>query len=242
LPDNWWRTLFVTDIWCAPELVPGYTRNDFFNLSYMYERMRKSNTLAERQFSLIGLIVLYVPAYLYRLTIKSTCWLYLPLVYIVSRPSTERTPEILSSFLWRDPREWWRRFLMFVTFACYFIFNYSDPSSLLNPSWLESLRRIFAFNIFSIHSWQFFNLTSASITLGLLLYSGQFRALVEESATDPTQRESARNSAVFIEWAMRLRNYSTALLLVIAVVYAALLLTPISNHLPSDLVSKIWAL
>ena len=105
MPDNWWRTLFVVDLLYPPELIPGYTRSDFFTISYFAERIKQSENIIEQFICSGALVILYAPAYLYRLSIKSTCWFYFPLIYIMRAPWYATKPALLGDILWRDPRE-----------------------------------------------------------------------------------------------------------------------------------------
>ena len=67
--------------------------------------------------------VLFVPAYLYRLSIKSTCWLYLPLVYIASERDLALTPAHFVDRLIRGGWEWWRRILAILTLIAFAVFH-----------------------------------------------------------------------------------------------------------------------
>jgi hypothetical protein len=229
LPENWWRTLFVVDVFQAPELVPGYRREDFFNLSNFLQRFNETDRLVEKYFSVLGFIVLYLPAYLYRMTIKSTFWLYMPLVYF-SLPIRNRG-EALSDYLWKDPKEWWRRFLMVLTFGCYFLFNFAQlPLKLPEPIG-SLLRSIFVIDMHSLKSWQIFSLTSALITLLILICIDRYRMSVRYAKLDPSLSSTNEKFATVIVTMMRIRNVSTTGLLIVAVWYAILWQPSLSNLL-----------
>jgi hypothetical protein len=219
-PENWWRTLFVIDIFQAPELVPGYRREDFFNLSNFLQRFNESNGLVEKYFSVLGFIILYVPAYVYRVTIKSTFWLYMPLVYF-SLPIRNRG-EALSDYLWKDPKEWWRRFLMVLTFGCYFLFNFAQLHLKLPEPIGSLLRSIFVIDMHSLKFWQIFSLTSALVTFLILICTDRYRMSVRYAELDPSLSSINEKLSTFIVTMMRVRNASTTGLLIVAVWYAIL--------------------
>jgi hypothetical protein len=232
LPDNWWRTLFVIDIFHPPELVPGYRRPDFFNLPHLVERLRDSQRLSEKYFNVVGALVLYVPAYVYRFVIKSTCWVYMPLIYVVRQPALLTRPELVH-VLWNDPREWWRRFLMIVTLAGYFIYNFGQTTIPLPPHVSEVLKYIFVIDGGVPKSWQIFNLTSAFITFVLFMNAGRLKMGAPADV---------RGTSVAVEYLMRVRNISTGLLLCIVVAHAVAWLTPISSYLPNRIVEALRSL
>jgi hypothetical protein len=91
--ENWWRTLFVTDICYPPEVIPGYARNDPFTFSYLYDRLKNSDSPTRRYFYTMALIVLYAPAIFYRMVIKSTFWFSFALGYVARPPYLANHPE-----------------------------------------------------------------------------------------------------------------------------------------------------
>jgi hypothetical protein len=236
LPENWWRTLFVVDICQAPELIPGYRRDDFFNLRNFLARFKESNGLLEKYWSVLGFVTLYVPAYVYRIIIKSTFWLYMPLVYF-SLPV--KKADDLSVFLWNDPKEWWRRFLMVVTFAFYFAFNFVQLRLSLPEPARSLLRTIFVIDPNALKSWQIFSLLSALITFIIIICADRLRMSVKYARFDTTQAHSNEIFATFIVTLMRVRNLSTAGLLIVAVAYAVLWQPSLSNLLPQKMLDSM---
>lgn len=89
LPNNWWETVVLTDCTIAPELLPGIGEAETDRKLSTWLRSKSFDldvTLWNRTAQLTAALLLFAPAPLYRYSIKSTCWLYLPLVYLVSRP------------------------------------------------------------------------------------------------------------------------------------------------------------
>jgi hypothetical protein len=235
MPDNWWRTLFVVDLLYPPELIPGYTRSDFFTISYFTERIKQSENIIEQFICSGALVILYAPAYLYRLSIKSTCWFYFPLVYIMRAPWYAAKPALLGDILWRDPREWWRRFLALLTVCGVVASNltsltgirHSLPAVVVSP-----LEYVFLIDLAAVKPWQWFNLASAAITIVIFAYIGQFRIIIHHATKDETLKKTVGNYALWLEYAVRLRNVSTGFFFLIATVHALLWLSPIQDHLP----------
>jgi hypothetical protein len=241
MPDNWWRTLFVIDFLYPPELIPGYKRPDFFTSSHFLTRIKQSDSLIERFVCIVALTILYVPGYLYRLSIKSTCWFYLPLVYITRAPWLATKPALLSDILWRDLREWWRRVLAVATVCGVFLSTLAAESVTANlPARVISpLEYMFLIDLTTIKPWQWFNLISAAITIGIFAYVGRFKMIVYHLTKDHTLAQTARRYALLLEYAMRLRNVSTFIFFLIAAVHTMLWLSPIKEHLPRYLLNLL---
>jgi hypothetical protein len=140
---NWWRTLFATDIFTRPEIIPGHAEvrsvfhfdelaSDISGRSYnpileggelknKYPMLGKYLRLGHKALFSVGAIVAYMvflgPSYLYRMSIKSTAWAHWPIAYI-SRPLRfADDPEEVQMRLWIDPREWLRRLAMVLTLS-----------------------------------------------------------------------------------------------------------------------------
>jgi hypothetical protein len=194
IPQNWWRALFVIDILYPPELVPGYKRPDFFNLPYFVDRIAHSQRLTEKYVSILGLCILYIPAYFYRLVIKSTCWLYMPLVYIVGRTSLASRPEILNDVLLYDLRERGRRVFSLIIGVGFFVYNLTEYRLPLPAMISSALEYVFAIDEKSLKPLQLLIIVSALTTYGLFAYTGKFRAIVRHSSKDPVLRKPAERA------------------------------------------------
>ena len=84
IPTNWRRFVWQSDFYDPPELLPGHKETGFQNL-----RSEFISTTPEDQPVLVPFyaiaaiaIVFYFPALLWRGSIKSTAWFYLPLLWV----------------------------------------------------------------------------------------------------------------------------------------------------------------
>ncbi len=87
LSVNWRGLVWAHDLRRPPELLPGidrYPRLRNFRIGNLLNRY-KSESGSERVFriavSVIALPIFILPAWLYRLSLKSTCWVWWPLVF-----------------------------------------------------------------------------------------------------------------------------------------------------------------
>jgi hypothetical protein len=117
IPTNFRRTLFVVDLRHPAQLVPGYSGR-FASTSTAFLALGWNDFFAA-SINVLGYVSFFVPAYLYRLSIKSTCWLYLPLVYIASERDFAATPAHFVDRLIRGGWEWWRRILAGLTLIAF---------------------------------------------------------------------------------------------------------------------------
>lgn len=229
--ENWWRTVVCTDLCTLPEIMPGYERQDPLNTRFIQsprERARFGKVLAKYLY-LQGIVILVLPAYIYRLTIKSTCWAYLPVSYIVSMPDLARRPQYFQKLLWSDPREWFRRVLALVA-----VIGIVDgiqtgighgrlpmPSSLIGP-----YEYIFLIDFSQWKVWQWFNLGACVATGVLLWYSMDLKFLNEEAKSDSELTRKRDRRLMLLETIVRIRNNLTWLFIGVLVLHAMLMLVP----------------
>ncbi len=245
MPSNWWRTLFVIDTSYPPELVPGYKRKDMVNVSHFYRELKNITHPLQRYIYSVAFIMLFAPAYFYRLSIKSTCWFYLPLAYMARPAFLSIDPELLRDLLLRDPREWWRRLLAVLTVAGVIISTLPSTRGLaaeLPTIIISPLEYIFLIDLSSIKPWQWFNLASATITLALFAFMGRFTIFLSHSAKNEALARIVNRYALWFEHGMRFRNVSTTIFLLIAFVHALLWLSPLQDHLPTYILDLLRTL
>jgi hypothetical protein len=233
LPENWRRTLFAIDLSYPPEIIPGYRKPDLGQISYLMAEIKQGANSLERLVWLIGFVIMFLPAYFYRLTIKSTCWFYLPIIYIVRTQRLSTNPRLLADLLWTNPFEWWRRFLatlvlgtLVASHAIAASARAALPTEIVSP-----LEYVFLIDPGAIKPWQWFNLGSALLTVIIFLCAGTFRIFVRHARTDNSLRRVVSWRAIFLEYCMRLRNVSTGLFLLIAFLHV--LVWKVPEYVPS---------
>jgi hypothetical protein len=253
LSNNWWRTLFATDIFTVPEIMPGYSKEGPFVFSYLLAQVRASKTegTVERYVTLIlasFFLVLFVPSFLYRMSIKSTAWLHWPLAYL-SRPLRyANDPEEVRMRLWGDPREWLRRVAMVVTFLGALVASVPSFStvkaafptgalSIAEYAVLIDVKTLFG------HPWRLAALISAVITLMLTWYGLELSLLIKSSRARPDRLISAEKWASALEYAMRLRDICGWIFWGLVFGHATLWLAPSTSWLkgyPQEILQFIY--
>src|ERR1700730_9300946 len=125
LPVNWSRTLFWTDLATTPELVPGYVGHLELDFQYLYREVQSIPQWGAEKFIGVFIICLFfLPVYLYRLSIKSTFWLYWPLAYIANDASGNTRPAVLFDRLSATPVAWFSFLAAAATFVGFFVANF----------------------------------------------------------------------------------------------------------------------
>lgn len=100
LPRNFRRLVLCTSPRQEPELVPGLPAESKFAWAAMWEEFRRdrSHTLLKRllvfsTFWPFVFLLWYLPAWLYRITLKSTAWFWWPLAYLGADSRRAKNPD-----------------------------------------------------------------------------------------------------------------------------------------------------
>jgi hypothetical protein len=222
--------------------MPGFQDDDIFTSNGLIRDFMHSDNWEDRIFDLFLIAAFLIPTYAYRLSIKSTCWLYLPMVYIASEQNFGATPAHVLDRLWRTPWEWWRRVLAVSSLAGFLItslaYNFFSLSEAFKTKFVSPLEFLFLIEFHSFKPWQLFNLLSAVITVYLFFAAGRMR-IDEEHALDVSSKLSITSKVEWLKFLMRLRNVGSILLTIILGVHALLLFSPVMDYLPSYAVSVL---
>jgi hypothetical protein len=83
-PKNWYQLTLRQDFRTPPDLIPGLPVDHQFNFAQMMkpDSVDKFNTI----FRLFGFLFFFLPAIIYRISLKSTAWLYLPVIWMAHTP------------------------------------------------------------------------------------------------------------------------------------------------------------
>ena len=111
LSENWRYILWGLDLLQVPELVPDTSAHrKSLSLSYWIGEIRAGDVLV-RFISIVVISIFFLPAFLYRWSLKSTCWLYLPLIYLGGGCAGGPTRRRKRRYCWRaSMKAAWRAF------------------------------------------------------------------------------------------------------------------------------------
>jgi hypothetical protein len=236
IPTNFRQTLFVIDLRHPAELIPGY-RGNFSTTSTEFIRGFASEGLFSSLFSWIMFVVYFIPAYLYRLSIKSTCWLYLPLVYIAKEQDLAITPAHFVDRVIRGGWELWRRTLALLTLIAFAATTYASISfhevtgslthRAISPDIISPIEFMFQFD-FSGKWWQYCSLFGALITGWLFLQAKEMRVDLDHAKEVVRQVDR-------VKLMMRVRNVLSVALVLMIGVHALLSFSPVALYLPASI-------
>jgi hypothetical protein len=246
MPMNWWRTLFVYDMFVTPEIIPGYNRRDLYNVQYYFERIRLVEAGWRKFLYAICALLFFMPAYLYRLSIKSTFLLYYGLMFVVSGAQFAKRdieisdlrddPSFLVRVLRGDPRRRMRWIMIWgaVGFLAisnaFIILERSVELPFKLPFPIEYLVLI---DYSSIKPWQVIGLLVAILTVVISYETKDLSIYLEGNGkTRPWLLRPIHRRARLVVCLLRLRNAASRMLMLVIAVHALLWLSPAQRLLP----------
>jgi len=195
-PKNWRRTLFQIDLVCSPELVPSIGEEEpALNFGSLIEELfsGKDRDIADKMRGTILIVIFFAPSLLYRYSLKSTCWLYLPLIYVAHLPGRLRDGGGRLIWVRALPAkfiEWIRFGLAGLTLgiALFALIDAAALHALLTaagagetPVTIFSLLVVLDFG--DMRPWHYFTLPSAALTILLVLWLDSIRKDEKAGAT-----------------------------------------------------------
>jgi hypothetical protein len=200
LSANFRRTLFGTDMFSRTELVPGcidLTSDD------IAETLGKTRSRLLRGAGRVTWVIVVVPAFFYRFSIKSTCWLYWPLAYVSRAPLEAVRPSLFLDDLIRGAWSKMQRRIAWAMLAAFLATNLvvalwrslngaaTEVSgsgiffrgiytalrygleAIHLPPLVAPFEYLFFIDFGSLSLWTWLNLINALITLGPLWYGAE---------------------------------------------------------------------
>jgi len=136
IPQNWKRITLAIDIFYPPELILGYEEygksvllkfSNLFNILTFHKHW-KSFTIHDlflyyfSYLSILQLIILYIPASIYRISLKATSLVYLPIVWIINRTFSEKlTFKLMLLSIREDELEKFKRYYSGIIFFLFYL-------------------------------------------------------------------------------------------------------------------------
>lgn len=224
LPTNFRRLIFCTSPLQKPELLPGLEDTaSQYSFEYFLRYGAGSTDPLNRIIALIFGLTIYMPAWIYRITLKSTSWLWWPLVFLGS-DLHKPDPKLLHWHITRSP--WARASLMMslLSVVAFSVVNLSwrDAVSQGNPL-LVPLGYLLLID-WSIAPWQLCGLVGSLLSLLLIILMndamGKYR--IGHEINDQTLLHSVSVQFGWIERISRVRTLIFILYLSIAGIHTLL--------------------
>jgi hypothetical protein len=236
LPDNFRKVLFSTDAFTKVELVP---ESELFAEDMLRDLTSEEKGSAYRISTALMLSLHFrIPVWFYRLSIKSTFWLYLPILYIVRQPVIANSPRWLLDRLFETPWEQVRRWLAGITVitTTAFLFWKLIEGDFSLPEVISFLEYFVLVDYSLIKPWHWLSIASSAITLlGLWLWAGHVRTDLNHTKEGTGHWRSIVARAVWLERLVRIRNVLSVLWIGLAIGHLITLRASgwVSSFLPS---------
>lgn len=116
LAENWQENNFWVDSCVPAEIMPGIREVDatYAFDGFVCSMRQEKNQISKWMFYPLVAVCFFLPAFLYRLNIKATCWFWWPLAYLLKPvPKADKASAQKQALCWPwdDP---WQRLLIFV--------------------------------------------------------------------------------------------------------------------------------
>ncbi len=248
IPENWYRLTFATDLFHPPELVPGAeTIDPQLTLATGADRIRyNSRKTADSQspgtsslaLELRGGMLLwllgYLPTLVWRMTFKSTCIVYLPLVWIAHRgantnPSFRERVHMIKHAEIEKTRRALAWIVVIVQTAIPFAFAL-QVAQLIDGIGSSLGRELLHYSVVTtdIKLWHVARLSTAVITLGVFFWGDSMTRRMSDID------QSSDNHRVLLNSLIALRS-------VLSVYVIACCCTIVWRHVdPSEWTFRVW--
>lgn len=183
LPGNLRHALTAVDLRHPPELIPGLPSEHTLSFRSMIG-LFGNQSIAFRLIIIPVFMFCFLPAYLYRWSLKSTCWLYLPLIYLLAKRPADDEGLLVDDLDRGKPENLIRKLAAFVmlSFAVCSLHLAGDGADATLRALLDHafklvglqlpdgfkagrlLLYLFAFDIRDMAPWQWLGLVAAVLT------------------------------------------------------------------------------
>jgi hypothetical protein len=172
MPRNFRRLALSTSPLQTPELVPGLSTTDSFLRFDKWIARDRTGELPDRVFDSVArslVLLAYLPAWLYRVSIKSTAWFWWPLAYIGREPHEARDPEHMRRLVLGSPLRRLGRWIAIVSLLAFVVvsaWDYFRTNGLDLPA-LPTQTLVIGFLLTRLADvpWQVAGLISAAMAL-----------------------------------------------------------------------------
>lgn len=181
---NWFYYCFILDLRKNPETMINIDNYKSINNIYKFSNFLTIFKSKDSFFRKIMFIVMYITLYpfaiFYRLSIKSTFWFYIPLLFVVKSPNLNSSQNIgkFLSELYATIWAWIRTLLAFGTISAFFVtsfqwFNWNVTHHEDSP--INTILMALYIDFSSLELWKIFQILVAILTIGLFVYANVIR-------------------------------------------------------------------
>jgi hypothetical protein len=220
--NNWYNIVATKELYKYPEIIPDIEKSnrDFDILKFSYNRdLRKSDDYEDKFIGILATFIMFPFAILYRVSIISTAWFYLPLLLIKHTSKIYDEPnikEFLSSMSQTAIAKSRISFAIFLIIIA--VFTYFDSSGFLNieDKRFIALSAILFLDIKDIEIWKILQLLSAIATIYIYLFANKYI-----TTTNYSGKTLIYDNVKYLYWANTIRNITTTTYLIMGLLFFA---------------------
>jgi len=227
LPRNFRRLILCTSPRQEPELVPGLSEATQFKLSSQLQYFRfahGTNDVFDRVraylITLPAMLILFIPGWLYRVTLKSTALFWWPLAFLGGDLKQAKNPTL---FHWKIRRSLWAKTsiaLSIATIVSFIIANLVLTGAVLHNNPLLTLFGYFLLVDWNLRPWQVLTVVIAALSIGIVYWvddvGGDFSYARQQQDNELLTRAERR-----FGWIERLTRLRLVLVVVLWVMVGA---------------------
>ncbi len=180
-------------------------------MAFVYHESKESKTFSRKFAAGIIQWIIFLPSYLYILSIKSTFYFYWPIIFVYQRLYYAKNPHLIINSVLRDVMQWVGLVLSIITiggiFYRFYDYNYARVSVVESP-W-HIFEYVLAIDFKSIALWQWFNIISALLTFLIFYIAQKTLVLIKYSLGDARYKKELYDQSALVERLMRVRKMST---------------------------------
>lgn len=184
-PRNWVRLVFCEDLRTPPVLVPDLPTDHQFSFDGFLEIRGRS--IDEIAYTIVFGAVIFLPSWIYRISLKSTAWLYAPLLWVSYVPHRLRSQSGRLVWVGYAGRTLWDWFvlvsalgvILYAGVVAYDPTAYKEARLATEGQPFTPLHFLFAINPREFGLWYWITLPSAFITLALMIWLDKIRRFIQ---------------------------------------------------------------
>jgi hypothetical protein len=224
IPNNLFSVCLVYDFKKIPEILPELEKTNsstiLLKVSIKKDLVKyKSESLLQAIYGWMEFLLFYVVAIFYRISLKSTFWFYIPLIFIVKSPTSLNNSQEIGEFLSKLHKTYWakwRFFLGCITLIAFVISHFNLLGFLaMNKEPFNSFFIVKYFDFSSLELWRLFILFGAGLTIALFFYSNHIQIPKNDNGIKLSENIHIR----IIYFINILRNFFTISYLILGALY-----------------------
>jgi hypothetical protein len=248
VPENWKETNFLIDSTLPAELMPGIRqKTGLFSSDALLPIFGDVGTPGFRfVLGTLTSLIFFLPALLYRLNIKATCWFWWPLAYFLKPlPNTDKVSQQKQALCWPWDNRMQNLLILVpaVLVIALLIYHYCDPAAwaeLKNASAVPiPLKLILGMEWTYLPPWHWALLIIEITGLGMLWISGSASSHKLNHNWKVYSQAGMKRDLLLMEWLTRVRSLASIGLMLLGLGMCLISFPDWRKHLPQPILQQL---